>query len=298
MKVYNSKKKLKLVVVCLFLLILPLVATSPKENLIRDIKYIALGDSISTGYGLENIDDSYARITTWNVKENCLSEIDNINMNNLAINGLDSNELLIKLENGEIDIPKNTDFITLSIGANDLLGPFQRILSDFFECNKSELGSSLLKEIVTDPINVMDILSKLNSEEGLINNEILRKAAEDFSSNLEKIIHYIKKDSADTRIYVMNIYNPYKDFNVNYFIDELRLGDISEEYIQIINEAFNENSEEYKLIDVYSAFNNSEVSLVNANSDTFNFDPHPNKEGHAVIAKLFSEAIENNLFIN
>ena len=75
-----------------------------------------LGDSITYGYGLEENQHNYG----WYLGEYYGAEVEN-----LAQNGLTSEELIDMLETDDVQqAVKNADMVCLSIGGNDLLHIF------------------------------------------------------------------------------------------------------------------------------------------------------------------------------
>lgn len=64
-----------------------------------------------------------------------------------------------------------------------------------------------------------------------------------------------------------------------------------------MNEAFARNTEGYAAVNLYEPFNNpglTNVSIGRAadGSISFNVDPHPNHDGHALIAKLVNGVVD------
>ena len=159
----------------------------------KNYKCLVLGDSISTGYGLEDINESYANQMIAKIREECISKKDGITIKNEAVNGMQSKELLEAIRNGKIEIEEDTDIITLSIGGNDILRPFKSILAD-------------IKNYLNKNNNLIEGFIKVKDK--LIKNTDIIKSAKDFSSNFNKIIEEIKHRAPNSKIYVMNVYNP------------------------------------------------------------------------------------------
>ena len=75
------------------------------------------------------------------------------------------------------------------------------------------------------------------------------------------------------------------------------LGSAGAHYIEIMNEAFARNTEGYAAVNLYEPFNNpglTNVSIGRAadGSISFNVDPHPNHDGHALIAELVNGVVD------
>lgn len=254
--------------------------------------YVAFGDSIAAGYGLEGYtenqdtppSDSYQSIIS-----NFLKTIPA----NYAVTGSDSTDCINILESGSTDnILSSAGIITLSIGSNDLLKPFIEIVKDTLGITEDteNLDPSLIEKYyssldASSILEITTIAAKLSNE--LKDNAILHEKTQAFQGNFNKIINIIKQKAPNASIYVTNIYNPYKDVMV--------LGDITETYVKEINNAFLKDSGNYTLIDLYTLFKNENLSNVKFNiSDlsSINLDPHPSKEGHKRIAETVIASIE------
>ncbi len=254
--------------------------------------YVAFGDSIAAGYGLEGYTadqdnppaDSYQAI---------ISNFLKTSPANYAVTGDDSTDCINILESGNADnMLSDAGIITLSIGSNDLLKPFTGIVKetlgiteDIESLDPSQIEKYYSNLDASSILEITAIANKLSNE--LKDNAILHEKAQAFSGNFNKIIDIINQKAPDASIYVTNIYNPYKDVMV--------LGDIAETYIKEINTAFSQDSENYTLIDLYTLFKNENLSNVKFNiSDlsSINLDPHPSKEGHKRIAETIISAIE------
>ena len=97
--------------------------------------YIALGDSVSVGYGLSSLDDRYTSVF-FELLENDGFANEYVNM---AVNGLTSSALLRLLgdmEDHELDLFQNASVITLNIGGNNILLPFIEHMPDADEMDR------------------------------------------------------------------------------------------------------------------------------------------------------------------
>lgn len=262
-------------------------ATNAKGSTLPD--YVALGDSIATGYGLPG----YRVGTT--PAEAYTSMVGNAlggKLQNLAQDGLNSTSFLAAmkvLQSPQTAYLSQVRAITLSIGSNDVLQPFMEVIADKLGCIVNEVQTKLAALTASNPTELMKVLALLDAKDGtgLKNNTKLQKAATAFSDNFQEIIALIKALAPNADIYVTNAYNPYEGVSLSYGLGTLMLGEISDTYIRELNKAFTAKSTDYTLIDVYSTFStslNSGINPVNINVSTFNFDPHPNVIGHQLIA--------------
>lgn len=259
------------------------------------VDYVALGDSIAAGYGLDETENSYVDLIS--------KELDARTIN-LAVNGMTSGQLLEKIKSGKYDeVLKKADVISISIGSNDLLQPFiSRVSSALGISDPNDINRGVIDDIKKrykeNPILLFSLLGELNSS--IINNEELYGFCDNFIfNNFPEILSYIRGINSSAKILVNNIYNPYYGVSIYGVYD---LGTIADSYISRINQAFVENGD-YTLVDLYEVFKNP--GLTNSNidfsePDNLNFDPHPNKDGHmmifsAVNSSLMPEEFNSNM---
>ena len=181
----------------------------PEEPLV----YIALGDSVPMGYGLNSLDDRYTSIF-FEMLENDGYANEYVNM---AVNGLTSATLLQLLSNMDdhgLDLFQNASVISLNIGGNNILLPFiahmpdaegmDRVLTEAMDfANEAE-------EVINDILNfvaqsqdtiagvldfaseVMDIANNFSISDVFRIRELLERA----SSVLEDTIEVFDKVTA------------------------------------------------------------------------------------------------------
>lgn len=263
----------------------------------KAVHYVALGDSIAAGYGLEGyIDgikvtapkDSYQSILTTKLGATSVND---------AVSGMTSQELIDLLESGACDLELSTaDYVTISIGSNDILGLFLKIASSIVEVKENESLLDAIDRTFREG-DLLKILIKLEELCSMIaDNEEIHQAAKAFTTQFQRILAIVKEKAPNAKIFATNIYNPYAALQEEWF----PLGSYAEGYIKEMNEAFDTNSTEYTLIDAYQLF--SKGNLVHVTFDlspkgSVNFDPHPNKAGHQVLAEAFLTAIEETAMV-
>lgn len=256
---------------------------------------ISLGDSIATGYGLPGYHQQAIpplAISYPSIVGNALG----LTTCSFASDSIPSTDLLSELADPRIKAYlSKTKVITLSIGSDDILGPFLETVAHQLGCSPDQIQLKLAALMQSDPATLAADLSALNADDGsgLKNNQILKNAAIRFQTNFQNIISAIKAAAPNAKLYVTNTYNPYEGISIPYGAGTLDLGAIADSYIQTLNSAFSTNSADYTLIDIHSSFSSSlksGTSLVNANMSTGNFDPHPNAAGHMTIANMILAA--------
>lgn len=255
--------------IILFLVILvPSAKAGSGDDEEKIMNYVALGDSIAGGYGLKDADtESYAgRIA--HMLEN---EYGAVRLTNFGKNGLRSEQLLDILTNEKNEQHeayreelRKADLITLSIGSNDLL-QYLSVGMDFGKFQKQA-------------------------------DEVFSDACEAFAQNIPRIIDAIHTQAPCARLFVNNIYNPCNDISFHLSDSIVKnLKSVAETYIDRMNEGFaservrsvfnsGNKGGRYTLIDVKSVFEHAEDPLINMGFSWGNIDPHPNKEGHRLIA--------------
>ncbi len=255
-------------------------------------EYVALGDSIATGYGLPGYNPA-AGTPPSGAYTSTVGNTLHLSSGFLAQDGEDSQQLLSMLSDPQTKAYlSKAKVLTLSIGADDILLPFLQTVAQQLDCDPDQITAQLAALSQSNPTALAAALSALNADDGtgLKNNQALTDAASGFAQNFQRIISALKAAAPNAKIYVTNVYNPYEGISIPYGASTLNLGAIADGYIHTLNSAFSTSSADYKLIDTYSAFSESEVSLANADLSTFNFDPHPNAAGHAKIADMILAA--------
>lgn len=235
---------------------IPVIYVSSGDSESTTVHYVALGDSIAYGYGMEDPErDSYVGIVRQHLEE----KYDYVLETNLACNGQRSGDLLDILTNPENDNYRKyrtciqyADIITLSIGSNDLL------------------------KLIKLKLNIEEII-----EDG---GEKYQRACRKFAENFPEIITVIQDINPDVEIYANNVYNPAK--GIPYLAS---IYQVAEHYICMLNEAFLEDGR-YHLVDIKKGFDWQDKSMVKMSlKGTLSggeIDPHPSKEGHELIGNL------------
>lgn len=189
---------------------------------------VVFGDSISNGYGLNDTENSYAKIC---------ADYFGSNLDNFSKDGLDSSELLEMLQN-MTDEQKNSiaksDVVVISTGGSDILHYSIKATLDF------AAPRGLLKEGYTagdipekPPASAINMLDKKAFKEyangGIANKIALDAYLTTFTNNLsltsginkgiihneimvniDKIVKIIKEINPDTQVVVQTVYQPFQ----------------------------------------------------------------------------------------
>lgn len=261
--------------------------------------YLALGDSISTGYGLSQ-----------NGFVNQIADKYGYNLTNSAADGETSKSLLDKLNSGSLksDI-ENADIITLTVGGNDLMNALYDFLAEKYNASaQKDYDGEKIKEILTNDedseYSAVITTAILNINDFLSSN-YMTDAISNFENNLNDIISYIETNNPDAWVIITTQYNPYK-FLPKQGQDEPGMATT----LELINTTFeqgvkqlnqiiknvNTNSSTFMVADVYERFNDAKENPCNAtydiNTSKLNLDFHPNEYGHELITDMVSGKIE------
>ena len=247
-----------------------------------------LGDSITYGYGLEENQHNYG----WYLGEYYGAEVEN-----LAQNGLTSEELIDMLETDDVQqAVKNADMVCLSIGGNDLLHIFTESLMGIMlnGGNSGILGNLQTNSgAAVDPAAIgidEDFIS--NTAKTFIDNfkkeapAKLKPAAEQAMKNVKAISEKLKELNPTGEIVMQTVYAPFDSSDEKLAEAMEQLNEFAAEYIDsMINEAIRAN--ECDIADIYLKF--SEKPRIYTNIDKM--DIHPNYIGHMLIAEEIVETV-------
>ena len=268
---------------CLMLGLLPTAAFAQGEV------YVALGDSISTGYGLT---DSYACFTRQ------IAASKSYALKSHAVDGATSSTLLAKLSDPAVaaDVA-SADVITITIGGNDLMGALYLYLANQYNktngtaLSAADIQNALMgKHETIEQATILIFASSVLSDfpQSVEASSALRQ----LGTNLTASIAAIKNANPDVTLIVANQYNPYsyaaKNVNplfaaaVNTIVEAFETG------ITALNATIATMSLQlgYDVADVSSAFKSAEENPCNASFASLPINPdfHPNAYGHSLIA--------------
>lgn len=272
-----SIKKRPLIIISMIIVgmltLFPVVKNHMKESLNKE-NYVALGDSITTGYGLEDENQSFPGLLAVSMDKT-------ENYYNYAVNGNTSGDLLLKLsEEQVIESVRDAELITVTIGGNDILSlfrTFKEILNVEFLVSIKDVA-----EVINNPVVLTAIAAAVKDADletpyqDMLNN---------FEKNLKLIMGKIKEINPDVRIIVQTVYNPIGG------IEELRVIEpLVDTIISGINQIIENHAEEsnYELVNTYDLFYNYSSEYTNINR----MDIHPSLKGHHIIYEAILKEIE------
>ena len=275
-----------LLALCLALSLLPASALAAGGE---QKSYVALGDSITTGYGLAENEAGFARQ---------VADRNGYTLTNLAQDGATSSMLLTSLSNSEVSSAiASADLITITIGGNDLMNALYAYLAE--EYNKQNSDTSITAEDVK--ASLAGTLSEIPQVEMLRfaaskipdfpNSTAANTALYTFATNFSSIISAIKAANSTAQLIVVNQYNPYGHLTTGTGVLSLDLSAI-DTAVQALNTVISSSAESagYTVADVYTKFKEAESNPCNASVSlpSINLDFHPNATGHGLIADTIS----------
>jgi len=254
---------------------------------------VILGDSISAGYGLESpVTDKYSTLLM-----NMLNKNDDQivwSEYNYAVSGDDTTDLIDRLESGRAVRLPSADTIIICIGANNLLGAYTNYLQSLIgDADVAQMTDEELEQLESNILEKMqndtDIQTELETviDEGLVRME----------NDLETIYTWIRERNADADIYVMNIYNPYAGVTQTLPNTDLEMGAFSSEQLERCNkilsawEAAHTDLIPVDLAEEFAGYDPVPIIGDTSGAGDVYLDPHPNAEGHKIIADLLFETI-------
>ena len=280
---------LAIILIILISYILPNVAQAEPKKF---TKYLALGDSIAYGYGLENRDaESYAAIVK---SKNNISES---NFKNLAVSGMTCAEFYQEIQKSNYtQAIKDAELITVSIGSNEILELATAALADITGIPANDpafltkVQNTFISASVTEKARILAaVYSFFTSEE---TQTKIDQGVESYNINWKKSVDYIKSINPETTIIATEFYNPYYDLKLGTY----NLGEFCDTPITRLNTILHNQSneeKEYRIAKIYDSFNttNPRITNVNISPLAFNLDPHPNSTGHSVIATKIADVL-------
>ncbi len=256
---------------------------------------LAIGDSISTGYGLSEPENQ-------SFVYGILGEGGKVV--NMAINGNTASGILSQIKDKKhekritSDHIKEADVVTITCGGNDMMAVLYDGIAN--EWNKTHQGDEITGSQVLEKLSEMDlgmILAVANllnpeSESYVINSEVFEEALREYAKNLKEITNYINSVNPSVAIIVSTQYNPYVEFKGTKF-DIIYKG--FEDGVSKLNNVITENGFDggYTVTDSKKLFDDMEGlgDYYNADEKTMNLDFHPTAEGHELLAESFETTL-------
>ena len=242
------------------------------------VSLLALGDSLTTGYGLDNYSyggDPYLCDSYINRIAAAMGLQGGETYINRAVNGDRSGDLARLIPSLENEI-KAADMIIITIGGNDLLGVLPSV------------AQRLSGKPVSGFAQAAQILATASAEdyEALRHDPVfaaqMKSLLEDLAVNLQTIAGFIKETSPEARVIFLKQYNPAKNVP-----GLAAFGEFGGGFLDSINSTLESAAAAfgYETVDIPSVIDGRAALLTNILS----YDIHPNAQGHLEIAKAVAQ---------
>ncbi len=243
---------------------------------------LALGDSITTGFGLENYTPGgtpYLCPSYINTVANAMGLECERSYVNRAVNGHTSADLAALLSTLTDEV-KAADLIVISIGGNDLLRPIPATAS---------VASGTAVTSFADAIGVLSQISAADFVQLQCNpafQSIINTMLEGFTSHLNEIADLIKSNAPGAKVILLKQYNPMK--HAPAFGG---FGNFADNFTSSINQVIDSLCAKtgFSCLDVPAIIDRDTTGLTNIASG----DIHPNAQGHARIAELLKKHLQS-----
>ncbi|MGN1480668.1 SGNH/GDSL hydrolase family protein [Porcipelethomonas sp.] len=218
-----------------------------------------LGDSISTGYGLENDELSYC---------DYLEKYFNAELDNYAVNGRQTSELIKQLDEDK-EVRKSlekADLVCVSIGGNDILHVFEDALYQLDGISQTDNGQFQISSEF-----IQQFLTQFSSGFG--------PAASQAKENMYTISEQISNINSAALVVFQTVYNPFETDNeqLNNIMKPLKV--FTSMYLGTINNSVKQQP--VIVADINLKLNEKPWLFTNINE----LDIHPNYLGHMLIAE-------------
>ena len=281
------KKRLLSILLCLSLALylFPVLAQAQQA----ETSYLALGDSISSGYLLPEGEAAFPQQ---------VADARGGTLTNLAENGETTASLLAKLNQGTLDQAlAGAQVITLTIGGNDLMNALYDFLTyQYNGANPSTpVTAQEMKEALTaGKLEMLTFALKVLPD--FADSQQAVDALVQLAGNLTQIVQKIQAACPNGTLVMANQYNPYR-----YLANQLAsnplaaaqakvVADAFEAGVTRLNQAIDNTADQldFLVADTYTAFTNATQNPCNASFSLLggiNLDFHPNAYGHSLIAQ-------------
>jgi len=205
---------------CMALTLLPVTSFAADDTESGTLAYLALGDSITTGYGLDDSEECFADLFA--------EEIGAAVTVNAAVDGLTAAVLVDALTDTAgtdyltyLAAISAADVITITIGGNDLMEAFYTVMTEIAAASGVTVDAETIQSAFADPsgdnlTTVSSLLTLLNASDWsayLTDADTSTAFADAVAACVEDINNIaaaIKAANPDAVIVVANQYNPYQ----------------------------------------------------------------------------------------
>lgn len=287
--------------------ILAMIPSFAVANETAEKTYLALGDSISTGYGLDG--EGAVSFVDIFAGENGLTADPTY-----ARDGMTSSELcaLIADEDAAARVAA-ADVITVTVGSNDMLGALYGYVASAWSAANPDapLTGDEIQQILAGDRDLQTKLALIDFASGQLAtfaaSDEASSALAELTANLTAVVSGIRTLNPDVRLLVANLYNPYG------YLAQSMAGSAWAETGLAISAGFDAATSAvnavieagaatgtYAVADLHTAIADASENPCNAGIEIVSYDPsaididldfHPNAYGHGLIADEFTRAL-------
>lgn len=256
--------------------------------------YFALGDSISTGYGLSSpASECFVEI---------VADENGYTLVNRAVNGYTAEDIYNQIKGGALDAYiTGAELITVTCGGNDMMALLYQAVADAYNAENDPdiAGDDVLAAFAgTHPtLTQYSLMSyAMTALTDFASTPEYAEGLRVYKNNLTSVMSYIRAKNADATVIVNTQYNPYDSLKGHTMFGQLYTE--VEAGVIALNAVIKDNAAtlNYTVADVYTAFKASSKNLGNvdvSNMMSPNLDFHPNASGHRVIANTVGKLLDN-----
>lgn len=243
-----------------------------------DRALVVLGDSITSGYGL----DGYVSGDNYSAVQSFANRLGGEfgSYENYAVDGRTSGELLTALDDADIAAAlAGADTVVVSIGGNDFLRPMLGAVQDAVMSDPDLLSAIQGGDVQLDEDNYMQIMSQMMS---VMLDAVDAVDVSAIGGNICSILSEISDLNSECQVILLTVYDPFEGVQGMEMMDVAAREKLGELNAKISAEASEHGAQ---VADVHSAFAGHALDYTNISS----MDIHPNKDGHGVIYSLLSD---------
>lgn len=243
-----------------------------------DRALVVLGDSITSGYGL----DGYVSGDNYSAAQSFANRFGGEfgSYENYAVDGRTSGELLTALDDADIAAAlAGADTVVVSIGGNDFLQPMLGAVQDAVMSDPDLLSAIQGGDVQLDEDNYMQIMSQMMS---VMLDAVDAVDVSAIGGNICSILSEISDLNSGCQVILLTVYDPFEGVQGMEMMDVAAREKLGELNAEISAEASEHGAQ---VADVHSAFAGHALDYTNISS----MDIHPNKDGHGVIYSLLSD---------
>ncbi len=277
-----------------------LLGMAPLSVLAAQPVYVALGDSISTGYGLDTEEAEKSFVEQ-------IAEQQELSVTMLAADGETTASLLAKLADADGEVAKaleTADVVTLTIGGNDFMNALYEYMAEAYNAaNGTSFTAEQFKQALEgkneEPEQATALAFVTQNISGFafgVGGTLLTQFETALNAIASGIRGYTKAP-----VVVATQYNPYR-----FAADEVSgepattaqaIAKAFDTMLARMNEKIKalKAREGFFTADVFSAFDEAQQNPCNASFLSSNLDFHPNAYGHTLMAQTVGEVVQSAL---